>query len=188
MAPITIQEVEIKGDTSMIRLRAKAVEIALAEQKKQVAEVGMENRGPVVDKYLIAAGVPQKTMENDTDQGAKDRQWCGMFVYWCYLEAAKQLKLALPFGPTDLWSGKSMVDWSLRHSDDVVDVDGGTPLEAGDIFTVKPPGHIGLIVGELDASGSVPTVEGNQSEMASKWNGIAKKTIKPSSCHTVVRL
>lgn len=188
MTPDILPIVKIIGDMSMICLRESAVEYALAEAKKKVTEVGMENRGPEVDKYLIAAGVSKKTLTNTSVQGAKDRQWCGMFVYWCFLQASKKLGTALPFGGIDLWSGARLIQWANRHPDTIVDSDGGEPLQAGDIFTVTPPGHIGLIVGGPDDAGRVPTVEGNQSELASTWNGVLRKTIKPIKCSMVVRV
>ena len=113
-------------------VRIRAVEIAKQELASNVREnnnyqaikdlhlgqgVLLENRGERVDDYLINAGVSPATMVLQGEIGAKMREWCGMFVYYCYSTALKQTANAgaLPFRSTDLWSGPRLRTWAINY-------------------------------------------------------------------------
>ncbi len=66
------------SDASSDELLARVLQIAAAEEAKQVREIPKNsNRGPEVDVYLRRAGV---------EPGLS---WCCAFVYWCFDEAAQ---------------------------------------------------------------------------------------------------
>jgi hypothetical protein len=113
-------------------IRNMAVNVAVEEWNSNVGESNqypaiidlhlangqsLENRGERVDEYLRTAGVSVFTMNHpDTADHSyrDDRQWCGMFVYYCYSEAARRCGRfgALPFNGSDLWSGIRLRAWA----------------------------------------------------------------------------
>ncbi len=118
--------------TAFASVRTKAVEIAKQELAGNVREsnnyqaikdlhlgqgVVLENRGERVDDYLINAGVSPATMVLQGELGAKMREWCGMFIYYCYSTALKQTANAgaLPFRSIDLWSGPRLRTWAINY-------------------------------------------------------------------------
>ncbi len=165
------------------RLRELAVEIARHEQGRRVREIGMENRGPIVDVYLRTAGFDQGVMDSPTAAGANDRMWCGAFIYWCYLQASRRLNQPLPFSGTHLWGGRRLRIWAARHTDARV-ADGN--VQSGDIFAIRND-HIGIATG-TSVNGIFPTIEGNQGTTSSAWNGIAPSSQNIANCIVVVRI
>jgi hypothetical protein len=131
------------------------------------------NRGPMVDKYLQAVGLPP------------GYAWCQAFVYWCYDEAAKQLAQKNPVvrtaGVFDCWnkSAKSNTGNVERLLKEAVLI---TPdlLLPGDQFIMtfgKGKGHTGIIERvEISATQSdeiiLHTIEGNSNVLGSR-EGIA---------------
>ena len=84
--------------------------------------IPLENRGERVDDYLRNAGVTVATMNSRNVPGHNyddDRQWCGMFVYYCYSTALVRCgnNASLPFRGVDLWGGQNMRAWAdgYRH-------------------------------------------------------------------------
>ncbi len=59
-------------------------------------------------------------------------------------------------------------------------------VEAGDIFSIGD-GHIGMISSGLDG-GSFTTIEGNQSQVASKYQAIATHKRKVADCSIIIRI
>ncbi len=165
------------------RLRELAVEHAQHELGRRVREIGMENRGPVIDEYLRTAGVSQATMNSTSQSAADARMWCGMFVYYCHVQASRQLNKPLPFAGTDLWGGRRLRIWANAHTDCIVS-DGD--VRAGDIFAIRND-HIGLAIGSV-TNGVFSTIEGNQGGTTSTWNGIARKRQNIANCRVIVRI
>lgn len=60
----------------MITLRERAFGFAVKAADKGVHEVGGNNHGPAVKKYLAEVGLPE------------GYAWCDAFVSWCYHQAA----------------------------------------------------------------------------------------------------
>lgn len=174
-------------------IRRAAVRIAINETHLHVRETGMQNRGTRIDDYLRAARVPQRTMDNETLQGAEDRRWCGMFIYYCYLQAVDSCRELLPFEAETLWGGRSLNNWAMRHYETVVT---NQPVQPGDIFALRN-NHIGMAITEADADKNFGTIEGNQSELGDNWDGIAVRntTIRNRTnrrnqniCRVIVRI
>ena len=69
----------------MPKVRDEALRIARKEMRAGAREVGGNNRGPWVRKYLAGAGL---------EEGLP---WCASFVSWCYREAADKLEIPPPF-------------------------------------------------------------------------------------------
>ncbi len=73
------------GGTAMGRA---ALQVALNELIAGAGEVGGDNRGPFVKKYLSIAGL------------SEGQPWCASFSSWCFVEAAGHDLSRLPFRPS----------------------------------------------------------------------------------------
>lgn len=127
-------------------LQQKALEIA--KTQLGVHEVGKDNHGPEVEKYLKSVGL------------GPGYSWCMAFVYWCYNEASKALAVANPMKKT----GGVMMQWHERSSKY-----GHVHPQPGDIFIMdygKGLGHTG-IVEKCDAD-KIYTIEGNTNDEGSR--------------------
>lgn len=163
--------------TQFDEVRNWAVWFAIHERDLGVQEVGQENRGERIDAYQRASGVGLR-------EGAAGRDWCGMFVYWCYRRAARRFNLVLPFAADDLWSGQKVVRWSRTHRESVVR---SCPVRAGDIYVMNTY-HIGMAI---DASGEAEhfrSIDGNQSTGNSGRSAITTNQRLFSSCRLFVRI
>ena len=156
-------------------VRSLAVEIALVEVKKHIKEVGGENQGPEIDKYKKAAHC-----KTDSTKG-----WCGMFVHWCYKEAANRCGKVLPFIPEVLWRGNKLHRWTLSHPDAVVYT---SPILPGDIFVRNDMNHIGLVVEQMTDYEVMQTIEGNQSTVAEGADAVKRTTSLFSQTALIVRI
>lgn len=132
-------------------LAGGALGVAIQQLRLGCGEIGGNNMGPDVARYIAPAKCPQN--------------WCGAFAGWCYQEAARQLGIALPFqrslGAKRL--GANVAAVGRRFTD---------PAEArpGDLMVFDRGaqgswmGHVAMIesVGSRTALGQiVATVEGN---------------------------
>ncbi|HVE55550.1 MAG TPA: hypothetical protein VNB22_01900 [Pyrinomonadaceae bacterium] len=159
-------------------VRALAVTYAFQELGKNVREIGQQDRGTRIDVYERAAGVGLR-------EGMPGRQWCGMFIYWCYRQAANHFNVALPFTGDDLWSGEKVVRWSRRHQDDVV-VE--LPVQAGDIYVLWSY-HIGMAVDQSINAGTFRSIDGNQSSANTGHNSLTTNEQRAiSNCRLIVRI
>jgi hypothetical protein len=153
-------------------VRKKAVEIALDEATKDTREVGTKNRGERVDVYLRNAGALRKNAPDDK----KGLGWCGMFIYFCYDEAANQLGKTLPDGFEEaLWSGYKLGQWTKKRPARIVTDDLILP---GDIYIMHGKngnGHIGMAIEPIDDHKRIKTIDGNQSGADSGRNSVRKR-------------
>jgi hypothetical protein len=149
-------------------VRKKAVEIALVEATKDTREVGAKNRGERIDVYLRRANALKKSAPDDKE----GLGWCGMFIYFCYSEAANQAGKILPFSSGNLWSGYKLRKWSDLHYDKVVRT---CPILPGDIYVMNN-GHIGMVIESVNDYDVVKTVDGNQSGKDTGKNSVQKRT------------
>lgn len=149
--------------TSGDPLLRRVLEIAAGEEAKQVRERPMNsNEGPEVNQYLIRAGV------------SPGLAWCCAFVYWCFDEAADDLRRGNPMvrtaGCMDHWNrapsrGARRV---LRHQ---AVADPGL-LRPGMVLIIdhgQGKGHTGLV--ESVAGGYVTTIEGNTDASLTREGG-----------------
>lgn len=145
-------------------VRKRAVEIAIIEAGKNTQEVGAKNRGERIDVYLRNANALRKDAAADQE----GLGWCGMFIYYCYSQAASQLGMILPFTAGPLWSGQKFKKWSQLHADKIVNT---CPILPGDIYVMNNY-HIGMVVEPVNNYDQVKTVDGNQSGADSGKNSV----------------
>jgi hypothetical protein len=172
VGPITWQalfEVEITAPQATNELLLKAVEIA----KSQIGVVEQplnSNRGPEVDTYLRSVGL---------NPVGNNFSWCAAFVYWCFDEAAKDLKIANPLvktaGVLRHWQKTTAVKVSLEEAKNNPSL-----IQVGAIFIIdhgKGLGHTGIV--EHISGGNLTTIEGNTNNSRSRNGyGVFKLTTR----------
>ena len=129
-----------------------ALQVAINELLAGAGEIGGNNKGPWVKKYLEPAGL------------AEGNSWCAAFLSWCFLQAVEGDKRALPFkysaSARNVFNQFKQKGWTY----------GGNDLnllpQPGDIaswWRVSLPsgfGHIAIIHHYED--GFLYTIEGNK--------------------------
>ncbi len=129
-----------------------ALGAAIAELKAGAREVGGNNRGPWVRKYLAPAGLEE------------GNSWCASFVSWCYLQACGGDKenMPFPFCPGARALLREFKDKGWGHAPG-----SGYEPEPGDLVVwwrvqlAGWEGHVGLVY-QL-TNGMLYTIEGNKS-------------------------
>ncbi|MEO7052017.1 MAG: CHAP domain-containing protein [Rhodanobacter sp.] len=129
-----------------------ALAAAIGELKANAGEIGGDNCGPFVRKYLAPAGL---------DEG---NSWCASFVSWCFLQAVGGNKSAMPFpyiaGARSLLSEFKRQNWASAPGS-------GYLPQPGDVVVwwrvslAGWLGHTGLVHSVQD--GMLYTIEGNRS-------------------------
>ncbi len=129
-----------------------ALSTAINEMNNGAGEIGGNNMGPWVKKYLDPAGL---------DEG---NSWCASFVSWCYLQAAggDKSKMTFPYSPgaRALLSIFKNNNWAQNPNSNY------QPLPGDLVFWWRVKldgwqGHVGLIQQLKD--GMLYTIEGNKS-------------------------
>ncbi|MBI4869439.1 MAG: CHAP domain-containing protein [Candidatus Wallbacteria bacterium] len=123
-----------------------AMKAALTELAAGAGEVGGNNRGEWVRKYLRPTGLPE------------GNPWCAAFVSWCFLQAVGGETTAMPFrysaGARDIFRQGKSKGWEVDSP------------EPGDLMVFwreslsSGKGHIGFV--EAIGNGFVQTIEGNK--------------------------
>lgn len=131
----------------------KALAVALSELAKGAGEVGGDNKGPWVAKYLAGAGLKE------------GQPWCASFVSWCFLQACGGDKKKMPFpylaGARNLYRACEKKGFVVQEP------------AAGDLIVwwreslSSGKGHIGFVESVKD--GYVYTVEGNKSPKVARF-------------------
>ena len=134
------------------RLGRAALAAAIGELKGNAREIGGNNRGPFVRKYLAPAGVEE------------GNAWCASFVSWCFLQAAGGDRAAMPFaylpGARALLAEFKRKGWASAPGS-------GYLPQPGDVAVwwrvslAGWQGHTGLVHSVAD--GMLYTIEGNRS-------------------------
>jgi CHAP domain/Putative peptidoglycan binding domain len=129
-----------------------ALRFAIEELKAGAGEVGGNNKGKWVKKYLAPAGLPE------------GNSWCAAFVSWCFLQAVNGDKSKMPFkytaGARNIFNQFKNKGWHFTGGES------GFVPQPGDIvawWRVSMPsgfGHIGIIHHFED--GFIYTLEGNK--------------------------
>jgi hypothetical protein len=128
----------------------KVIEIA-ASQIGVLEDPPGSNRGAQVEKYLASAGC----LPGDP--------WCASFVYWCFNEAAKSLKIKNPLTKT----GSCMNHWNTTKGNKILYrnvMNDSSLVQPGYIFIMDHGnglGHTGIVQSVSD--GYIHTIEGNTS-------------------------
>lgn len=128
----------------MQELADLAVEVALGEVG--VREVG-RNKGQRVEEYQTSVGMPP------------GNPWCAAFVYWCFNEAAKRLKIPCPLPKA--WA----VNKYWRSLPEAL----RTPAPRRGMIFIRfsnpknaySTGHTGIVRDVMLPEGRILTVEGN---------------------------
>lgn len=129
-----------------------ALAAAIGELNAGAGEVGGDNRGPWVKKYLEPAGLEE------------GQSWCASFVSWCYLQACAGDPAKMPFaytpGARALLSKFKKKGWAYKPNS-------GYQPSPGDIVVWWREklkgwlGHVGFVHQLKD--GMLYTIEGNKS-------------------------
>ncbi len=124
---------------------------AINELKAGAGEVGGNNKGPWVRKYMEPAGLPD------------GYPWCAAFVSWCFLQAVGGDRRDMPFnysaGARDIFNQLKNKGWSFTGQSEKLP-------KPGDIVCwwrtslASPNGHIGIVHHSKD--GFLYTIEGNK--------------------------
>ncbi len=144
----TLPPPEAGGST----LGRAALAAAIGELKAGAGEIGGNNSGPYVKKYLMPAGLPE------------GNPWCASFVSWCYLQAVSGNKHVMPFaycpGARNLLEEFKAKGWAYAPNS-------GYQPQPGDIVVWWREklsgwlGHVGFVHQVKD--GMLYTIEGNKS-------------------------
>lgn len=143
----------------------QALQVAINEMQAGACEIGGNNMGKFVAKYLEPAGL------------VPPQYWCASLVSWCFLQASGGNKSKMPFkysaGARNILSQFKNKGWDFTLNDG-----SGKMPEPGDIIVWWRgkidgwSGHIGLV--HHSADGFIYTIEGNRS---SKVEGFDYKVI-----------
>jgi len=150
---------------SLIAIRDKAVEIALREVG--VKEVGGNNRGPDVEKYLACVGL------------GPGYAWCAAFVVWCFREAtlrsADGLMMPLPR------TAKVVRLWqrAARHWKSDRPSRGAIYIHLEDPDDPDSDGHCGIATSWTDRT--LSGVEGNTNAAGSRLGNQVRVQLRPLS-------
>ncbi len=134
------------------RIGRAALAVAIGELKANAGEIGGDNRGPFVRKYLTPAGL---------DEG---NSWCAGFVSWCFLQASGGNEAAMPFAYTA--SARTLLAEFKQRERASAPGSGYVP-QPGDVVVwwrvslAGWHGHTGLVHSVQD--GMLYTIEGNRS-------------------------
>lgn len=132
-------------------IKEMALSIAIEEMDKDAGEVGSNNSGPFVQKYLNGLAEPPSN-------------WCAGFVSWCYKEAADRLEIEMPFvyslGARNIFDQFEEEGWLFQE-----------PEEADIVFFWREDinswmGHIGIV--RSIKGKKIITVEGNRGNFPAK--------------------
>ena len=127
-----------------------ALKFAIEELNAGAGEVGGNNKGPWVKKYLQPVGL------------SEGNSWCAAFISWCFLQAAGGDKKSMPFKYS---AGARNIYNQLKQKGFIYDAVKTPPLP-GDIVTwwrvslSSGFGHIAIIHHYKD--GFLYTLEGNK--------------------------
>ncbi len=129
-----------------------ALAAAIGELKANAREIGGNNRGAFVRKYLAPAGI---------DEG---NSWCAGFVSWCFMQAAGGSKAAMPFAYTPsartLLAEFKQQGWSNAPGSSYLPLPGDIVVWWR-VSLAGWQGHTGLVHSVQD--GMLYTIEGNHS-------------------------
>ena len=133
----------------------KALQFAINEIIAGAGEIGGNNMGKWVKKYLDPTGLPE------------GNSWCAAFVSWCFMQASEGERKKMPFkysaGARDIYNQYKSKGWILDNQNELP--------APGDIvawWRVSLPsgfGHIGIVHHYED--GFVYTIEGNKASTVS---------------------
>lgn len=131
----------------------KALAVALQELNAGAGEVGGNNKGPFVKKYLAGAGL------------SEGNPWCASFVSWCFLHACGGDKKKMPF--PYLPGARNLFRACRTRGFEVKDPAAGDLIVWWRESLQSGKGHIGFVESVKD--GYVYTVEGNKTAKVARF-------------------
>jgi len=142
-------------------LLAELVKVASAENHvREDPKVG-QNRGPRVDEYIRSTGL------DPAANPPHGYPWCMCFVYWCFVQASKNLHLTNPCTRT----ASVISHWGRTGGRKILAVAAGADhslVLPGMVFckSADAHSHTGIVVGTTDEG--VVTCEGNTNQAGSR--------------------
>lgn len=142
-----------------------ALQFAISQIGQQEIPKG-SNRGPMVDEYQERVGL-------DLRRGSP---WCMAFIFWCFDEAAKEMKVYNPAirsaGCLDVWHRANKLDYPKQLTATKAKTD-WSRVKPGMIFILETnkntgAGHTGIIKSVNPLTGILNTIEGNSNEDGSR--------------------
>jgi hypothetical protein len=144
-----------------------ALAAAIGELKANAREIGGDNRGPFVRKYLAPAGL---------DEG---QSWCAGFVSYCFMQASGGDKAAMPFaynaGARTLLAEFKQLGWASAPGSGYVPVPGDVVVWWR-VSLAGWQGHTGPVHSVAD--GMLYTIEGNRSPRVQDFSYVLSRTDK----------
>lgn len=134
-------------------LAAAVIQVAEAELQQNAREVGGNNQGPFVEKYLAPTGLKAP------------QPWCAAFASWCVREAARTLKVKPPLPYTA--STRSIYDAAKARGLLVPEPEAGDLILWGLLSPPRRYGHTGIVVKR--SGGRLVTIEGNRTPRVQKF-------------------
>ena len=128
-----------------------ALKSAIGQLKAGAREIGGNNRGPWVRKYLKPTGLKQ------------GNPWCAAFVSWCFLQACKGNESQMPFSYSP---GARAIRRQFKRKGWTFESPNGRQPKSGDLVVWWRgqfkgwQGHVGLVHQVRD--GMLYTIEGNR--------------------------
>lgn len=140
---------EAMGGTTLGRA---ALLIAIEELKNGAGEIGGNNKGKWVKKYLQPAGL------------GEGNAWCAAFLSWCFLQAAGGDKTKMPFrysaGARDVFNQIKNKGMDIKSTDTTYTPQPGDIVAWWRVSMASGLGHIGIVHHFKD--GFLYTIEGNK--------------------------
>lgn len=134
-----------------MEIRDKALLVAISQIGVEEKPRG-SNKGPEVESYLKSVGL------------GGGFPWCQAFFYWCYQQAANELKITNPVihtaGVLDCWN-RTAVNFKISHEEAIKHPDFILPGYQFCLKEGKATGHTGMVESIDSKLGLVHTIEGN---------------------------
>lgn len=125
-----------------------ALAVAFAERDAGAREIGSNNNGDFVRKYLHPNGKPPLP-------------WCAGFVSWCYSQHPQGCPFNYSLGARDILNQFTRRGWRIDPSKGQMPAPGDIVVWTRDAPGNPHAGHIGLVV-ELSEGGILYVIEGNK--------------------------
>jgi|GEM_PF-777317 len=126
----------------------QALQVAFAERDAGAREIGSNNNGEFVKKYLHPNGKPPLP-------------WCAGFVSWCYSQHPQGCPYNYSLGARDILNQFTRRGWRIDPSKGQLPGPGDIVVWTRDAPGNPHAGHIGMVV-ELSEGGILYVIEGNK--------------------------
>lgn len=146
-------EPQVPAMTGGSRCGRKAMNVAVQELNANAREIGGNNRGQFVRKYLRPTGLPE------------GNPWCAAFVSWCFLEACNGAQADMPF--PYMAGARNVFNKCRQLGFQTLDPQPGDLIIWWRESLHSGKGHIGFVESVKD--GFVYTIEGNKTPKVARF-------------------